>query len=86
MQDFSTGGGGGNISATVQTPTPRYMGGGDICYYWLDWASEERGPSHHALHTKYIIENPNQSEILCFVTYFNQLAFELCVSVKISGS
>ena len=28
MQDFSTGGGGGNISATVQTPTPRYMGAG----------------------------------------------------------
>ena len=54
-------GGWSSISATVQPPSLHEVwGGGGLCQYWLDWTSGERGPSHHALRTKYIIENRNR--------------------------
>ena len=56
IQDFSTGGGGGPASVPLCSH-PRYTRwGGGLCQYWLYWTNGERGPSHHALRTKYIIE------------------------------
>ena len=54
IQDFSTG---RDPASVPLCSHPRYTrwGGGELCQYWLDWTSGERGPSHHALCTKYML-------------------------------
>ena len=68
IQDFSTGGGGGSISATVQPPEVCVCGGD---YANTDLISGEWGlPIMHCAPYIYYWKSELMSEILDFVTYF----------------